>query len=65
MTKKIDVLPPLRTVAETAERLKTSEKTVRRLIGSGALVAHYVGRSVRIADGDLAAYLEKQRGRCG
>ncbi len=45
------------TVAETAEMLDTSEKTVRRLINQGMLRSHKGGRSVRIALMDLVDYL--------
>ncbi len=50
------------TVATTAERLDLSEKTVRRLIDSGDLVAHRIGRNVRIAEDDLRAFLYQRRG---
>lgn len=36
------------TIAEVAERLRVSPRTVRRQIGSGALYAVKIGRSVRI-----------------
>lgn len=36
------------TVAEVAELLRVSERTVRRLIARGALRAVRVGRSIRI-----------------
>jgi excisionase family DNA binding protein len=39
-----------------------SEKTVRRLIASGALVAHRAGRNIRISDADLRAFLAQRRG---
>ena len=44
--------PPakLRTIEETAELFNTSTRTVRRLIDSGALPAHRLGRCVRISD---------------
>jgi excisionase family DNA binding protein len=42
----------LRTVDEPAELLGVSKRTVQRLIDSGALRAHYVGRAVRISDAD-------------
>lgn len=55
-------LTPLHDVADTARLLDLSEKTVRRLIASGALVSHRVGRSVRISDADLRAFLSQRRG---
>jgi excisionase family DNA binding protein len=60
--KPIGLTPPRRGVAETAQLLGLSEKTVRRLIASGALVAHRVGRSVRISDADLRVFLNHRRG---
>ena len=36
------------TIAEVAERLRVSPRTVRRQIGSGALYAVKIGRSVRV-----------------
>jgi len=51
----------LRTIDETAEIFNTSTRTVRRLIDSGALPVHRLGRSVRISDGDIAAFLAANR----
>jgi excisionase family DNA binding protein len=50
-------LTKLRTIAETAEVLNLSPRTVRRLIDSGALPVHRFGRLVRIAEGDIAAQI--------
>jgi excisionase family DNA binding protein len=51
----------LRTIDEAAELLNVSPRTVRRLIESGALPVHRLGRLVRIADPDLAAFLAATR----
>ncbi len=51
----------LRTIDETAELLNTSSRTVRRLIDSGALPVHRIGRLVRISDADIAAFLAAGR----
>ena len=51
----------LRTIDETADLFNTSTRTVRRLIDSGALPVHRLGRSVRISDGDIAAFLAANR----
>jgi excisionase family DNA binding protein len=51
----------LRTIVETAEIFSTSSRTVRRLINSGALPVHHLGRSVRISDADIAAFLAANR----
>jgi excisionase family DNA binding protein len=52
---------PLLSVADIADRLKLSEKTVRRWIERGDLPAHHLGRAVRISEDDLALYLHKHR----
>jgi len=54
--------PPLLTVAEAAERLRVSTKTIRRQIAAGTLAAHRIGRSVRIAEPDLVQLLRISRG---
>jgi excisionase family DNA binding protein len=51
----------LRTIDEAAELLNVSPRTVRRLIESGALPVHRLGRLVRIADADLGAFLAASR----
>jgi excisionase family DNA binding protein len=50
-----------RTVDETAELLATSTRTIRRWIASGALSAYRRGRVVRIADEDIAVFLDANR----
>jgi len=49
------------TIADVAERLRVSGRTVRRWIEAGDLVVHRVGGSVRIAEGDLRAFLALHR----
>ena len=44
------------TVKQIAERWQCSEKTVRRLIDRGELVAHRLGARHRISEADLTAY---------
>jgi excisionase family DNA binding protein len=51
----------LHTTDETAELFNTSTRTVRRLITSGALPVHRLGRSVRISDADIATFLAASR----
>ncbi len=46
---------------ETAERLGVSERTVDRFIKDGHLIAHKFGRSVRIAEADLCAFVARSR----
>jgi excisionase family DNA binding protein len=45
------------TIADVAERLGVSRRTVRRWIAAGDLIAHRIGGIVRIAEGDLRAFL--------
>ncbi|MBR0673836.1 helix-turn-helix domain-containing protein [Neoroseomonas soli] len=47
----------LRSLGEVADYLGVSIRTVRRLIVRGELRAHRVGRSLRIQDAELAAYV--------
>jgi excisionase family DNA binding protein len=49
------------TIADVAERLNVSGRTVRRWIEAGDLVVHRVGGIVRIAEGDLRAFLALHR----
>ena len=48
-------------IAEVAERLDVSTRTVRRWIESRELVAHRFGGVVRIAERDLRAFLALHR----
>lgn len=43
------------TVAQVAERLSVSEKTIYRLVRAGRLPHSRVGRAIRIESADLAA----------
>jgi excisionase family DNA binding protein len=47
----------LRTMDEVAEILGLSKRSVQRLVATGALRVHRLGRAVRISDSDLAALL--------
>jgi excisionase family DNA binding protein len=49
------------TIAEVADRLDVATRTVRRWIKSGELVVHRIGGVVRIAEGDLRAFLALHR----
>lgn len=51
---------PLLTVAEVAELFRVSSMTVYRLIRNGELPAVRVGRSYRVREDDLQAYLQAQ-----
>lgn len=49
------------TIADTAEMLRVSTRTVRRWIDNRKLVAHAVGGVVRVAEPDLRAFLALHR----
>jgi excisionase family DNA binding protein len=49
------------TIAEVAEFVGMSERTVRRWIERKKLVAHHFGPLVRIAESDLRAFIAKHR----
>lgn len=46
------------TVAEVAKMMRVSKMTVYRLVHAGELPAARVGRSFRVAEGDVHTYLE-------
>jgi excisionase family DNA binding protein len=50
------------TIAEVAELLRVSTRTVRRWIKPGGLVAHQFAGVVRIAEANLRAFLALHRG---
>ena len=47
------------TIAEVAAQMRVSKMTVYRLVHSGDLPAVRVGRSVRVPESDVHAYLER------
>ena len=52
----------LLSVPEAADHLGISDKGVRRAVTRGDLVAHRIGRLLRIAEDDLAAFVALRRG---
>jgi excisionase family DNA binding protein len=48
-------------VAEVADALNVSTKTVRRLIHARDLVSIRIGRQVRVSEEDLATYVRHNR----
>ena len=54
-------LPCLLAVSEVAELLQVSSKTVRRWIARQELRTHRLGRQLRMAEEDLAAFLGQRR----
>jgi excisionase family DNA binding protein len=53
------------TVLEVADQLRVSTMTVYRLIKSGELRAARVGKSYRLREEDIDAYLSKQYTQAG
>jgi excisionase family DNA binding protein len=49
------------TVAEVADAVNVSVRTVRRWIKRGDIIAHHFGTAVRIAESDLKAFLAQHR----
>ena len=49
------------TIAEVAERLNVSTRTVRRWIKAEDLIAHRIGGVLRISESDLRAFLAIHR----
>lgn len=50
-------------VMQVARRLNVSERTARKVIASGDLRAHRVGRQLRVFEADLQAYLARNTNR--
>ena len=57
--------PRFLTVLEVADQLRVSTMTVYRLIKSGELRAARVGKSYRLSEEDIDAYLAKQYTQAG
>ena len=55
-------LPVLFTVAKVASSLNVSPRTVRWWIDAGTLRVHRLGRSIRVSEEDLCAFLKSHRG---
>jgi excisionase family DNA binding protein len=49
------------TIAEIADRLGVSTRTVHRWIANGDLVAHRLGGSLRVSESDLELFLAARR----
>ena len=54
-------LPRLFTIAELAQRLSVSTKTIHRWIAAGDLRTHKLGRQVRIAEEDAVSFVSRGR----
>jgi excisionase family DNA binding protein len=60
MTRRTRPTGKLRTIAEQAELWQVSFRTIQRLIRSGALRCHRIGRLIRIAEADADDFLDKE-----
>jgi excisionase family DNA binding protein len=56
-----DRVPRMLPLAELAERLQVSIKTIRRTLDRGELRAHRVGRQLRISEADALGFIERGR----
>jgi excisionase family DNA binding protein len=59
---KSPTLPKFYTIQEISDALDVSPRTVSRWIDSHELIAHGLGRLVRVADDDLRIFLARRRG---
>ncbi len=50
--------PPLLTVAQVADRLALSTKSIRRRIAEGVLPVRRLGGALRISEADLRRYID-------
>lgn len=53
--------PGFLAVAEVAQTLRVSVKTIRRWIEQGDLHVHRLGRQLRISEQDLSAFINRGR----
>lgn len=58
MNNPTPTTPTLLTLPQVANRLNVSQRTVERLISRGGLPAYYIGNRRRVAEDDLAQYLQ-------
>lgn len=49
-------------IPEVADRLQVSDRSVRRWIRQGALIAHRFGHQWRVSDPDLELFMRERRG---
>ena len=59
--KPVSPVPRMFTVADVAECLALSIKTVRRAIAARELHVHVIGRQHRVAEEDLIAFIARRR----
>ena len=54
-------MTPLLTIRQAADLMQLSEKTIRRRIDDGSLIAHKLGAVWRLAPRDVEDYLRRAR----
>jgi DNA binding domain, excisionase family len=60
MNEYLKDYPPVLTVRDVSKILGVTEKTVRILVGEGALFGKRVGNRIRIPKDKLIAYIENE-----
>lgn len=58
---KPELVPQLMTLAEVAQALQLSEKTVRRLVAARRIPCVRLGRGLRFVPGDVFRWLEARK----
>lgn len=58
---KADLPHRLLTIQDVADILQVSQRSVRRWIDAGDLVAHRIGRQWRVGQGDLETFIKLRR----
>lgn len=53
---------PFYTIKQVAEHLQLSDKSIRRMIKAGELVAHKIGAQYRVSKADFDVFLRLRRG---
>ena len=61
MSRPTTAAANLLSVEQVAQRLVISSKSVRRLVDTGALKVHRIGRLLRVAEEDLRLFLSTRR----
>jgi excisionase family DNA binding protein len=54
---------PALSLQALAKRLNVSEKTVRRIVETGKLRAHRIGRQIRVFEADFQNFLSERANR--
>jgi excisionase family DNA binding protein len=63
MDKQCMADEPALSLQALAKRLNVSEKTVRRIVETGKLRAHRIGRQIRVFEADFQNFLSERANR--